>query len=222
MIHALPRQRNIVILENEARTQFFHGILWLGSSDRNPSLTIVESQTRDKPINVQGYDLIMHEGNRAAYGDKRLLRHGIDAVDPGNKLLFYSLFPCGAESQLLRWLVRKTGDMVSNEGVLRMAQFIRRNPHHVTGWCSIVSDLFRPEIQAYEAFSEPSEADVRAIMKHGRMARLPDQRVLPPDPTSRLQEVRNAFLSSGGANLAPVAVEDASDEPDKLQEVHPA
>jgi len=218
MIRALPRQGNIVILQNEVRTQLFQGIMWFGSSDHDPSLTIVKSQTGDKPINVQGYNLILHEGNYASYGDKRLLRHGLDAVDTNNKLLFFSLFQFGAESQLARWLVRKTGDMVSNEGVLRMAQFIRRNPDHVTGWCSILSDLFRPESQAYEAFNEPSDADLRAIIKYGRMVRLPDQRVLPPDARS----LRISCQSLGRADAAPAALEDDPDEPEEHQEAHTA
>ena len=221
MIRALPKQGNIVILQNEVRTQLFQGIMWLGSSDHDPSLVIVKGQTGDKPINVQGYDLILHEGNYASYGDKRLLRHGLDAVDTNNKLLFFSLFQFGAESQLARWLVRKAGDMVSNEGVFRMAQFIRRNHDHVTGWCSILSDLFRPESQAYEAFNEPSDADVRAIMKCG-MVRLPDQRALPQEATSRFRGVKISCQSLGGANVAPAAVEDAPDEPDEHQEAQAA
>ena len=101
----------MVILENEARSQRFQGILWFGT-ELNPSLTILEGQQGDKPINIQGYDLLMHEGKFAAYGDKRLLRYQIDTINSTNKLLFSSLFPMGAEGLLVRWLVKKTGDMV--------------------------------------------------------------------------------------------------------------
>jgi len=164
MIRALPRQKNMVILQNEARTQLFQGFLWFGT-DRNPSITILKGQPGDKPINVQGYDLLLHEGNYAAYGDKRLLRYEIDTINATNKLLFCSLFPMGSEGLLVRWLVKKTGDMVSNEGIIRMARFLKRNPTALASWCNVEDDLFRPENKGYEIFAEPPKESMRAILK---------------------------------------------------------
>lgn len=170
MIRALPRQKNMVILENAARSQRFQGILWFGT-ELNPSLTILEGQQGDKPINIQGYDLLMHEGKFAAYGDKQLLRYEIDTINSTNKLLFSSLFPMGAEGLLVRWLVKKTGDMVSNEGILRMARFIKRNPTALVGWCNVEDDLFRPENKGYELFGEPPQESASAIIKAATSAR---------------------------------------------------
>jgi hypothetical protein len=164
MISALPKQKNMVMVKNEARTQRFQGVLWFGT-ERNPIITVLEGQPGDKPINVQGYDLLLHEGKYAAYGDKRLLRYEIDTINGSNKLFFWGLFPMGAEGSLVRWLVKKTGDMVSNEGIIRMARYVRRNPTALVGWCNVEDDLFRPENKGYELYGPPTEEATKAIIR---------------------------------------------------------
>lgn len=166
MIRVLPRQRGMVILQNEARTQLFQGILWFGP-ERNPTVTIMKGQPGDKPISVQGYDLLHYDGTYAAFGDKRLFRYGIDNVDPGNKLFFYSLFPLGAESMLIRWLIRKTGDMMSHESILEMAKHLRAHPNLLNCWCNVEEDRFRPENKGYEVFAEPQPDVLKKLMAVG-------------------------------------------------------
>lgn len=168
MIRALPKQRNLVIVQNDARSQQFQGICWFGT-DRYPKVVVVKGQQGDKPIAVNGYDVLGHtpsaDGMYAAYGDKRLFRYTIDAVDTNNRLFFYSLFPLGAEGLLARWLVRKGGDMVSHEGVLLMAKYIQKYQSVLDGWCIIESDLFQKENFGYEVFSEPTPSALKQILK---------------------------------------------------------
>ena len=78
MIRALPQQRNRVIVSNAARNQQFLGVNWHGTLTR-PNFALVRIQTGEKPMPVQGYDLLGHEGRHAAYGDRKLLRHAMDS-----------------------------------------------------------------------------------------------------------------------------------------------
>jgi hypothetical protein len=153
----------MVILQNEARTQLFQGVMWFGG-ERNPTITIMKGQPGDKPISVQGYDLLEYDGTYAAFGDKKLFRYGLDTIDPGNRLFFYSLFPQGAENALMRWLVRKTGDMVTNQAILDMANHFRSHPDLCNGWCNVEQDRFNPENHAYELFAEPQPPVMKKLM----------------------------------------------------------
>jgi len=151
------------MLQNEARVQLYQGVAWYGTEYR-PTVAILKGQPGDKPINVQGYDMLLHEGSYVAYGDKRMFRYGIDTVDFNNRLFFYSIYPMGAEGHLIRWLIRKTGDMVTNDGILQMSRNLKQCPSLLFNWCNIEADLFRPENKGYEIFSEPPEHVLRELM----------------------------------------------------------
>jgi hypothetical protein len=179
MIRAYPQMKNLVVVHNEAHSQNFQGRLWFGEND-SPKLTILKWQPGDKPINIQGYDLIATEGLLVAYGDKKLQRHEIDELEAGNRLLFWSVYPLGAEAALARWLVRGSGDMVSNEGIVRIAQYIQRTygqraSRCYGGWYNILSDLFRPHVHAYEVFSKPETKELNLILRQGRGIRMPEE-----------------------------------------------
>ena len=132
----------MVIVSNEASTQIYQGIAWYGTK-MSPLLTILQGQPGDKPITVQGYDIIASENKYVAYGDKKLLRYGLDLTGGGNSLLFFGLLPLAAEVTRARWLVRQQGDMVSNEGILRMAKYIKALvPSSFYSWCTLERDLF--------------------------------------------------------------------------------
>ena len=107
----------------------------------------------------------MHEGNYAAYGDKRLLRYEIDTINSTNKLLFSSLFPMGAEGLLVRWLVKKTGDMVSNEGIIRMARFLKRNPAALVGGAMLRTTFSGRRTRATRFLQSRRKESVRAILR---------------------------------------------------------
>ena len=168
MIQALPQQLNRVILQNPARTQQVQGLVWIGEL-RRPLLTIVKLNPGDKPISVDGYDLLLAEDGLAAYGDKRLIRYTMDAeIDAKNRLLFFGISPGWAEGNLARWLARKGGDTLSNDGVLRMGQFIREgagSQNILTGWCIKEADLFQPTSNAYLVYAEPPPNTLHTILQ---------------------------------------------------------
>jgi len=188
MIRAYPQMKELVVVQNEARAQKFHGRLWFGENDHSPKLAILAGDPGDKPINIQGYDLLGTEVGTefgkprlyVSYGDKRLQRHEIDQLEAGNRLLFWGLAPLAAESALARWLVRGSGDMVSNKGIVKIAQYIQRTygqraSRCYGGWFNILSDLFRPHVHAYEVFSKPETKELNAILRQGRAVRMPEE-----------------------------------------------
>ena len=128
MIRALPQQRNRVIVSNAARNQQFLGVNWHGTLTR-PSFALVRIQTGEKPMPVQGYDLLGHEGRHAAYGDRKLLRHAMDSgIDQANELLFPSLVPTMGAGLLALWLVRKSGEQLTYADTLKIKELILEQP----------------------------------------------------------------------------------------------
>jgi hypothetical protein len=165
VIEALPQQRNMVIVQNAARTQQYQGVVWFGEL-RRPFLTVIRTNQGEKPVTVEGHDLLLHEGNFAAYGDKKLLRYTIDSeIDPSNRLLFFGLFPGWAEGNLARWLVRKSGDNFTNAGILKIARHLQSNPDSLQGWCQRHDDLFQKKNHGYLIYAEPSLETLRKILK---------------------------------------------------------
>jgi hypothetical protein len=164
MIHALPDRRNMVLVRNDATSQTFQGLSWFGSDSR-PLVTIVKGQPGDKPITVSGYEILCHDGCLVSYGTKNLLRYTIDNIDPHNQLFISNPAPGAAEGLLARWLVRKGGDMVTNDGILRIMDFIRRNATVLSGWCTVEEDLFIPDNKGYLIFGEPPADVLKTILK---------------------------------------------------------
>ena len=155
----------MVIVQNTARSQQYQGVVWFGEL-RRPHLTIIRTNQGEKPVTVEGCDLLLHEGNFAAYGDKKLLRYTIDSeVDADNRLLFFGLFPGWAEGNLARWLVRKSGDNFTNLGILKIARYLQSNPDSLQGWCQRQDDLFQKKNHAYLVYAEPSPEALRKILK---------------------------------------------------------
>lgn len=159
MIRALPQQKNRVIVSNSARNQQFLGVNWHGSLTR-PNFVLVRIQTGEKPMPVQGYDLLGHEGQHAAYGDRKLLRHAMDSnIDKANELFFPSLVPTMGAGLLALWLVRKSGEQLTYVDMLKIKDLILEEPELLKGWCEIDADAFNPENKGYRVVAEPS-ADV--------------------------------------------------------------
>jgi hypothetical protein len=164
---------NRVILQNAARSQQVQGLVWIGEL-RYPLLTIVKLNPGEKPINIEGYDLLLSEDGYAAYGDKRLLRYTMDTgIDAKNRLLFFGTGPGGAEGRLAMWLARKGGDTLSNGGILQISHFIQNQSqipapgkaNVLLGWCGQESDLFQPENKAYLVYAEPPPDVLRSILR---------------------------------------------------------
>lgn len=165
MIRALPQQRNRVIVSNAARNQQFLGVNWHGMLTR-PSFALVRIQTGEKPMPVQGYDLLGHEGRHAAYGDRKLLRHAMDSgIDQANELLFPSLVPTMGAGLLALWLVRKSGEQLTYADTLKIKELILEQPELLKDWCEVESDLFNPENKSYRVIAEPAPEVLKRLLK---------------------------------------------------------
>lgn len=165
MIEALPQRRNMVIVQNSARSQQFQGIVWFGEV-RRPLLTIVKTNLGEKPIAVDGCDLLDHAGGFAAYGDKKLLRYTMDtAIDTQNRLFFFGLFPGWAEANLARWLMRKIGETVTCETLTEIGRQLSEDAELLKGWCEAEQDAFQESNRGYLIFAEPPDPVVKEIRK---------------------------------------------------------
>lgn len=162
MIQALPEYRNQVLVANNARSQRFQGIVWFGGKF-SPALTLVKLNPGDKPITIEGYDLFYSEGQYAGYGDKKQMRYALDQADPANRLLFWGLNPVWARTNLIRWLVHRTGQILTNTEVLQAA--ISLEEKNLYSWAEKEQDLFNPKNSAILVFGEPQEEQLKAILK---------------------------------------------------------
>ena len=165
MIRALPQHKNRVIVSNAARNQQFQGVNWHGNLTR-PSFVLVRIQTGEKPMPVQGYDLLDYEGRQAAYGDRKLLRHAMDSnIDKANELFFPSLVPTMGAGLLALWLVRKSGEQLTYVDVLKIKTLLLDQPELLKGWCEIETDAFNPENQGYRVVAEPGADVLQRLLK---------------------------------------------------------
>lgn len=163
MLQAFPHQQHRVVARNHCRAQQSRGLVWFGKSSQ-PLYALVKLGQGEKPISVEGHDLILHEGEFAAYGNKKLLRHRIDCqIDRQNRLFFPSLAPGNGLGQLIKWLIRKNGLRLSPEEELEaQSGFDLRN---LSGWAQEQPDLFNPKNRGFLVYGEPAPAQIRAILR---------------------------------------------------------
>jgi hypothetical protein len=165
VIRALPQQRNRVIVSSASRNQQFTGVNWNGTPTR-PIFALVRTQSGERPLGAEGYDLLGHEGRQAAYGDKKLFRHAIDSgIDQANELLFPGMVPTMGAGLLAIWLVRKSGEQLTFKDTLKIKELILTQPELLGGWCEVENDLFNPENRSYRVFAEPDPAVLKRIVK---------------------------------------------------------
>jgi len=165
VIRALPQQRNRVIISSASRNQQFTGVNWNGALTR-PIFALVRTQSGERPLRAEGYDLLGHEGRHAAYGDRKLFRHAIDSgIDHANELLFPGMVLTMAAGLLAIWLVRKSGEQLTFKDTLKIKELILTQPAVLEGWCEVESDLFNPDTKSYRVFAEPDPAVLKRIMK---------------------------------------------------------
>lgn len=164
MIRAFPTHRNRVIVSNSIRNQQFLGVNWFGDTDR-PSFVLVRIRTGEQPMPVQGYELLGHERQHAAYGDKALFRYALDSgINKSSELLFPSFLPTMGAGLLALWLVRKSGEQLTYQDTLKIKQFILDQPEVLNEWCRLERDLFNPDNQGYRVIAEPPPAVLRTLL----------------------------------------------------------